>query len=216
MGQIKHGWVDVPTEKLVKADWNYKLEDEAKSEKLKANIKRNGQIESIIIRELPTGFYEVVNGNHRYDVLNQLEINSIHAFNLGIISDKKAQRIAIETNETKFATDTLQLAELLHELSQEFDDLLETMPYTEEQLMDFDKMLDLKWDEFSSNSGKANDQDETKDGYQELKISIPNETFNAWLKLKEKMKDLMGMESNEKVFEFAIIEALNIPDQTLK
>lgn len=218
MGKVKHGWVDISTDQLVKADWNYKTEDAAKSEKLKANIKRNGQIENIIIRELPTGFYEVVNGNHRYDVLKDLGIETIHAFNLGTIDDKKAQRIAIETNETKFATDTLQLAELLHELSKEFstDDLLETLPYTQEQLADFDKMLNLDWDEFSSNSSDTSSDTEQEGGYQQLKLSIPNETFNAWLKLKERMKDLLGMESDEKVFEYAIIEALNIPDESIK
>ena len=65
----KMGFIEIPTDKLVKADWNYKTEDQEKQEKLKENIKRNGQIENIIIRELETGFFEVVNGNHRLSVL---------------------------------------------------------------------------------------------------------------------------------------------------
>ena len=56
----KLGYIDISIDKLIKADWNYKTEDTAKQEKLKENIKRNGQIENIIIRELDTGFFEVV------------------------------------------------------------------------------------------------------------------------------------------------------------
>ena len=71
--KYKLGFIEVPIDKLVKADWNYKTEDDKKQEKLKENIKRNGQIENILIRELDTGYYEVVNGNHRLSVLKELK-----------------------------------------------------------------------------------------------------------------------------------------------
>lgn len=35
-------FVEIPIEKLVKANWNYKNDDVELKEKLKANIKRNG------------------------------------------------------------------------------------------------------------------------------------------------------------------------------
>jgi hypothetical protein len=56
-----------PRDILIKADWNYKEEDEFISDKLVNNMKRNGQIENIHVRKLNTGFYEVINGNHRLD-----------------------------------------------------------------------------------------------------------------------------------------------------
>ncbi|GAB1371190.1 hypothetical protein MASR1M45_12520 [Candidatus Kapaibacterium sp.] len=56
-----------PREILIKASWNYKEEDEFTTNKLVNNMKKNGQIENIHVRKLQTGYYEVVNGNHRLD-----------------------------------------------------------------------------------------------------------------------------------------------------
>lgn len=124
-------FVEIPIEKLVKANWNYKNDDVELKEKLKANIKRNGQIENLIVRELETGFFEIVNGNHRYDALFELKTKSVMCYNLGSISLQQAQRIAIETNETRFTSDTDKLSALLNEINIEFEyeDLLSTLPY---------------------------------------------------------------------------------------
>lgn len=133
---MNKGFCEIPIDKLVKAGWNYKENNQELAEKLSNNIKRNGQIENIIVRELDTGFYEVVNGNHRLDVLKELGFETIYSFNLGKISDASAQRIAIETNETKFASNISKLENMLLEISNEFDfsDISLTMPFSEEYL----------------------------------------------------------------------------------
>lgn len=130
-------YCEIPIEKLVKADWNYKVDDDKKLETLINNLKRNGQIENIVVRELPTGFYEVVNGNHRYDALIILKATQVVAYNCGAIPLSAAKRIAIETNETRFDHDRTKLAELVEELKSEFDmeDLVQTMP---DSVMEFD------------------------------------------------------------------------------
>ena len=145
------GYDILPLDKLVKADWNYKQDDIEKTAKLEANLKRNGQIENLIVRELDTGFYEIINGNHRYDVLKNLGIKFAVVNNKGKISKQDAIRLAIETNETKFVTDTISLAELIKELSITFDvkTLAETMPYTEEQLEEMIKLTDFDWNQFN-------------------------------------------------------------------
>ena len=83
---MKKGWNNIEIKKLVKADWNYKEENQILTEKLLTNFKRNGQIESIIVRELDTGFFEVVNGNHRLDVMKMLEYKTAHCYNFGKIT----------------------------------------------------------------------------------------------------------------------------------
>jgi ParB-like chromosome segregation protein Spo0J len=124
----------MPIAILVKAAWNYKEDDEAKAEKLAANIKRNGQVQNIIVRLLPTGFYEVVNGNHRYDIMKKLGRTMLVVYDLGEITLAAAQRLAIETNETDFAVNNLKLAGLLNELTLEFskEELAATLPYTDQ------------------------------------------------------------------------------------
>jgi ParB-like chromosome segregation protein Spo0J len=170
--KAKH-WVELDVKKLVKADWNYKTEDEDKAEKLRANIKRNGQIENIIVRELPTGFFEVVNGNHRYDAFVQLGMKKVICFNMGKISDASARRIAIETNETKFDRDNVKLASVIKEIAldegAEFnvDELKLTMPFDESELKGFGELLEFDWNQFEPKDEppepKNNDKDKTKE-----------------------------------------------------
>lgn len=131
---MNKGFCEIPIDKLVKAGWNYKENNNELAEKLANNIKRNGQIENIIVRELDTGFYEVVNGNHRLDVLKKLGFETIYSFNLGDISEAQAKRIAVETNETKFSSNNESLSALVKELSIEFDDIDLTMPFSEEEM----------------------------------------------------------------------------------
>lgn len=143
-------WITLPMEKLAKAPWNYKMDDPVLLEKLMENIKRNGQIENILVRELDTGFFEVVNGNHRIDALKKLEMKEVVCFNLGPITERQASRIAIETNETRFQTNNASLAGLIKEIADEVDlgDLSTTLPFTESEMGEMIQSLDFDWNSF--------------------------------------------------------------------
>lgn len=171
------GYVDIS--KLVKADWNYKEEDPEKSEKLKANIKRIGQIENVIIRELETGFLEVVNGNHRYDVLKDLNHKKVFVYNCGSISLPAAQRIAVETNETRFATDNLKLAGLIKEIRMEYPsiELEKTMPYTMADIDGFEKLLDFNWNQYSGGTGSKEDPDDSLTRTFTITVAVEDEVI---------------------------------------
>lgn len=127
---------NIKVKNLRKAPWNYKGNDAELAQKLKENIRQNGQIENLIIRELEKGTFEVVNGNHRYDALVELGFEDAMCCNLGKISNTKAMKLAIVTNETKFPVDAMKLAELVKEISieVELDDLVHTMPFTLDEL----------------------------------------------------------------------------------
>lgn len=218
MGKKKYqmGFIEMPLEKLVKADWNYKTEDENKQAKLKENIKRNGQIENIIIRELDTGYFEVVNGNHRLSVLSDLKQKGVHCYNLGKISQAQAIRIAIETNETKFDTDSVTLAERIKELTEDFniEELVETLPYTKQEIENFSKLTNFDWEEYTENQTIDTLDDVEFD--KKITVNVTNETFKRWLELKDRFQGIIGYDNESKVFEFAIIEALNIPLKSLE
>lgn len=158
----------LPINQLVKADWNYKEEDDQLTQKLTENIKRNGQVENIVVRELETGFFEIVNGNHRYDALLLLNVADVVVYNMGKISLGQAQRIAIETNETKFLTNTAKLSGLLNDLAKEFsiEQLQETMPYSQERLKELVDMASFDWnkygqDQATESANDINDNSET-------------------------------------------------------
>lgn len=193
MEKIDKGWSDIDVSRLVPADWNYKEEDEIKTAKLVLNMKRNGQVETIIVRELDTGFYEVVNGNHRLAAFPKAEIQTVHVFNTGKISDAAARRLAIETNETRFESNAVKLASLMKEITEEFpiEDISTTMPYSAEEIENMQKLTDFDWDsnQGSGDGGGSDDSQKTDikisvtpDKYQEIKnvietVLVPFEKF---------------------------------------
>jgi len=213
------GYEVIEIEKLVKADWNYKGEDEGKSIKLQENIKRNGQIENIIVRKLETGFYEVVNGNHRYDAMKEIGFKFAVVHNKGEITLSEAKRIAIETNETKFDTDQLKLAELLGDINAEFsiDEMAVTMPYNPEEIKDMVDVLGFDFTQFHEEpkNGFAQPTEGSDEKYQTISVDVPEETANLWNKWQERCKELLGYDNPSKAFEFAIIEAINLPDEAM-
>ncbi len=215
---LQDNWVQIPLDKLVKAEWNYKEEDEFLSERLKENIKRNGQIENIIIRELDTGYYEVVNGNHRYDVMKDLGHKEIIAYNLGKINEESAIRKAIETNETKFTVNQITYSKLLKQLNEMYpiEDLAKTIPISEEEIKKHIDSLNFDWDQF-----KEKDEFSEKEGFIDIKLSLPEaiaEQFNYQLnRIKtalypdQKIQDI----SNVIPIECMIQHIAQIPDDQL-
>ena len=212
---MKKGWNDIKISKLIKAVWNYKEENKTLTEKLTENIKRNGQIESIMIRELDTGFYEVVNGNHRLDVMSHLKIKKAHCYNFGKISEAQARRIAIETNETNFKSDPLKLAGLVKELTTEFniEELTKTMPYDEAQLNEMIEINDFDWNELSS---KSLDDENYKEKYVKINLEASEYTYKLWLDINKKMEKILGYKNEAKVFEFMCAEMNNLPLESIK
>ncbi len=213
MGLKEYGYELLEVSKLVKADWNYKDDDEKRLDDLVNNIKRNGQIENLIVRKLGSK-YEIVNGNHRYDALVKLKQTHAIVCNKGDITKEEAIRIAIETNETKFPNDNLKLAELLNVMLDEYtmEDLTGTLPYSQKEIENFQNLLDFDWGIEEDESGMfANESFDKK-----ITISVTQDMLDRWNELKNRFDGIIGYENDSKVFEFAVIEALNIPLESLK
>ena len=138
--KVPVGWVRLPVSCFIKAVWNYKIDDEDKAEKLTANIKRNGQVQNIIVRNMGNGKFEIANGNHRLDSFLKLKYKDAVCYNLGKVTQAAAERVAIETNEQSFDPDPVKLGQVIEHIMEEFDkdDLLATMPYSD---VDFDALI---------------------------------------------------------------------------
>jgi hypothetical protein len=173
----------IPIELLVPADWNYKEEDKRLDGILSNNLKRNGQIENIHVRLLSTGYYEVINGNHRLNEMIGLGKKFVIAFDHGSISTAEAQRIALETNELKYKADSLKLSKLIKELSEIYDktDLAETLPYSEQEINDYSSISDFDWNSFHASNEGSNEDEETFI----LELALDPELKEKWAKAKE-------------------------------
>ena len=133
---MKIKWQEIELSKLVGAAWNYKKDFEYLEEKLINNIKKNGIIENIIVREIEGDKFEVVNGNHRLKACVKIGLEKIMCCNLGGIKLRVAKRIAVETNETKFPNDKSKLGDILSDLLDGFglDDIVATTPWSRDEI----------------------------------------------------------------------------------
>lgn len=204
--ELEKGWVDVDVSSLVSADWNYKHNDAEKTRKLAENVKRNGQVETIIIRSVGDGMFEVVNGNHRLDVFKNLGTEKVHAFNMGAISLAAAKRIAVETNETRFQSDAIKLAEVIGDLIKEYDiaDLSNTLPFSAQEIDDFGKLLDFNWSALPTPDGQDN-----SNGTTPLTLQLDELTGAIWLQCLDVAKE-NGVTNAVQAFKMVCTVALSV------
>lgn len=138
---------DIEVTSLIAADWNYKEDDAELQKSLEANIKANGQIENIIVRQVKGGVWEVVNGNHRLQAFRNLGYETAICYDLGPVSLEAAKLVAVETNETRFMSDKLKLAQRIAELTGKFSskELSVTMPFSEQEIDNTKQILNFDW-----------------------------------------------------------------------
>lgn len=149
MNKATDKYQEIEIGKLTKADWNYKEEDFLTESKLIENLRKNGQVENIIVREIDGDRFEVINGNHRLKVYKTLGYKKVICYNLGKVSLLAAKQIAIETNETRFAPDRIKLAERISELAEEFgaQQIAFTMPFSEAEINNLQNILTYDWND---------------------------------------------------------------------
>lgn len=141
-------FVEIEVSKIRKAPWNYKEEDPVLQRQLVENIRKNDQLENIIVRQMGSDLYEVVNGNHRLDAFKELKMNKVMCCDVGEISEEHAALIAIETNETKFKSDAVKMAQLLERIKSKFsiDQIAKTLPFKPADMQNYNTMLKFDWD----------------------------------------------------------------------
>jgi len=212
----KKNFKSIALDKLVKASWNYKEDNETQMTNLVNNMKRNNQVENLQVRELDTGFFEVINGNHRLDAMSTLEFKSAMCYNHGTISLPEAQRIAIETNETRFQNDGTKMSELIAEISKDFsmEELAQTLPFTPEEIEGHINLLNYSFDDINTDGEEGEFNPNAPDNLKTIMVKVPEETFNLWKQWKERMNDELGYDSETKAIEFALIEAMNTPNMS--
>lgn len=206
--------IKVKTEQLVKAKWNYKTEgSEEVIKKLVQSATYQKSIGVPAVREISKNKYEVIDGNHRLDALKMMKVKEIQVENFGKISKGEAVLIAKQRNTLWFEDDTIKFAELFrNDILKEFtiDELEKMLPMSKEELEGFEKLLDFDWNQFD------NAKEPEQDGLKTVKIIIDETVYESWIKWQKRCKEYLGYDSEAKCFEFAIVEALNIPVKSLK
>jgi hypothetical protein len=110
------------------------------------SIETFGMIDPILVRELPNGNYEVIDGEHRAKACLDLE-QPIPAHSVGIIPDALAKKMTIALNEVHGTASPIEMGKLLDDLltSMPLDDLLEGLPFSPETVKAFTATADIDW-----------------------------------------------------------------------
>lgn len=132
--------IAVPTESLRPNPWNTNKMDAASFRKLRESIERVGAFKPVVVREHESGEYEIVGGEHRWAVMNELGWPEIQVVNLGSISDAQAKQVSVLDNERYGEDDDIAFQRLLEDIQSELDyDLSDVMVVD----FDLDKVMAL-------------------------------------------------------------------------
>ena len=83
------------------------------------------------------------------------------------------------------------------------------MPDTEQELESISKLTDFDWSQYDEKGVIEENEIKT------IKITVSEPIYKLWEKWKNKCSNVIGYESDNASFEYAIIEALNIPDKEI-
>ena len=202
MEATKVKWETMKLDNIIKADWNYKEDDDSQKAVLIANMNENGYVQNMVVRILPEGNYEVIDGNHRLEALKDMEVAEAMVCNLGEVSILKAQKLAIQLNETRFESNEYRLAQLIKNLANEYsiENLVETLPYSRGEIDSILHVADIDWDSL---------QTPTKDiediiNFKAITLQVTEDVHAKWNEWREIAED----KAPAKSFEEAILLAL--------
>lgn len=83
----------------------------------------------------PLGFYELIDGEHRWRACSDLGYKEIPVNDLGMVPDRKAKKLCIILNETHGEPKYEDLSSLLASLAEDdMDDLIEELPFPDAEL----------------------------------------------------------------------------------
>ena len=195
---------------LKPAPWNYKHDDAKQAEALMENLRANGQVVNLNVRELPEGGYEIIDGNHRLVALLALKVKKAFVYDHGPLTEAEAQRVAVEINETRFPNDNEEFARIMENLKNEFglEELLMTMPFTDIELDRLQQSIDWADDE--------EDFETVKFSFGNLKGKVLQEIYDVFLNAVAKAERLIGRDDLGSKLEALAAEFLNLPEESVE
>lgn len=158
--------------------WNPNKTKPRQQKAIAESLATYSQIIDIVVR--PNGDrYQIIDGEHRYDELTEdVYVTVLHG-----LSDADAKKLTIIMNETRGEADKIELAQLLADLANELsdDELLNALPYEQNELDELVKLAEVDWDNFNNleedQPDFKGDSDPTENEFTKLYIVIPKEAL---------------------------------------
>lgn len=123
--------------------WNPNRMSDELYQKEKASIKRWGMVSPIIVRTLPGGKLQIVDGEQRWRAAKDLGMSEVPVWDIGRLGDADAKQLTIVLNELHGTYDPDRMGPLLRDLltSETTESLLEVLPWPKAE---FTKLAELE------------------------------------------------------------------------
>lgn len=165
--------IKVPIDKVEPNDYNPKEKNTKEYKNVVESIRRNGFKQPIFVREEEgNDNYIIVDGEQRWTAANELGYTEIYVYNLGKISEEEAKALTIWF-EVQVPFSEVELAPIVVELNK----LDIQLPYTDEEIVTFEKMTQFDFDTAYNEEGPQND--ELDDEMKTLNIKMTPEQFET-------------------------------------
>lgn len=127
--------VELPIDELTEAPWNSNQMDEAMMERLKESVSRYGLVEPLVVRPIDDGQYEVLSGNQRLKVLEEMNLKTVPCIVVNL-DDANAMLLAQALNGLRGEDDLSLKGALLKEILSSVPEyeVLSLLPETAESL----------------------------------------------------------------------------------
>ncbi|NQT72459.1 MAG: ParB N-terminal domain-containing protein [Chloroflexi bacterium] len=127
--------IDLPVTKLKGAPWNSNQMDPQMIARLGESIKRYGLVQNPVVRLIDNDLYEVIDGNWRWKVLSEMEIDTIPCAVVDV-DDANARILAQALNRIEGEDDLGLRAEMFREILHTIpeQDVLAILPETADSL----------------------------------------------------------------------------------
>lgn len=157
---IKDNVYRVPIDELKPNPWNPNEQSEWMFKKAMDSIAEHGFLDPVLVRRLPDGALEIVDGEHRWRAASQLGFTEIPVNDLGEIPDDVAKQLTIITNETRGKNNPDKLKSLLEDLrtTKSMEALTRSLPLGKKQINAL--ISGMKRDPFASGSSQRQDAEE--------------------------------------------------------
>ena len=192
--------------------WNPNKTNERQQKAISESLKTYDQVLDIVVRPDPEkdGYYQIIDGEHRFNELSE----NVYVTVLYGLSDAHAKKLTIVLNETRGNADKIELAQLLSDISSEMDidEILDSLPYEQNELEELIKLAEVDWDRFNENENDydSNSQEESKGGdeWVTIVIRVSVEAMDVIEQAADLVRDQSDLHKNKEIAWGQIVEAI--------
>lgn len=181
MDNFKTTKVEVEIDYIRPNKWNPNVQDKKMFEKEKKSILELGFLGSILCREHEvTGYYEILDGEHRWKAAKELGYTKMMVENIGKIPDEEAKLLTILINNLKGKDDVFKRAKILEALN---EGQLSLLPFTAEEIEHEKQFVKFNFADFDN----GDEPDEEKQFGKVIVLPMTTEEGLVWEFAKQQM-----------------------------